>query len=40
MLNSDGEEEQQETPAEMHARIVALAQVWFSIKIHHQNGNS
>lgn len=26
MLNSDGEEEQQETPAEMHARIVALAQ--------------
>ncbi|XP_065848536.1 uncharacterized protein [Euphorbia lathyris] len=26
MLNSDGEIENQETPAEMHARIVALAQ--------------
>lgn len=38
MLNSDGEEEQQETPAEMHARIVALAQVGsFSIEIHCQN---
>ena len=32
MLNSDGEEEQQETPAEMHARIVALAQVGSQLK--------
>lgn len=27
MLNSDGEIEHQETAAEMHARVVALAQV-------------
>lgn len=33
MLNSDGEIENQETALEMHARIVALAEVCFDLLI-------